>query len=104
MKKADFWLCGGLLLAAAVLFFIFFFQSPGNVAVVTVDKAEFGRYALDKDQTVEIGGGNRLVISGGAAKMEWAGCPDQICVNHAPILRPGESIICLPNRVVVEIQ
>ena len=36
--------------------------------------------------------------------MEWADCPDQICVSHRKISRDGESIICLPNQVVVTIQ
>ena len=36
--------------------------------------------------------------------MEWADCPDQICVNHRPVSRNGESIICLPNEVVVSVK
>lgn len=31
------------------------------------------------------------------------GCPDQICKKTGEISRPGQSIICLPNRVVVQI-
>ena len=33
-----------------------------------------------------------------------ADCPDQICVNHLAISRDGESIICLPNKVVIAIE
>ena len=36
--------------------------------------------------------------------MEWAECPDQICVKHRAIFREGESIICLPNEIVVTIR
>ena len=39
-----------------------------------------------------------------AAKMEWADCPDQLCVHQKAISRTGESIICLPNQVVVSVQ
>ena len=35
--------------------------------------------------------------------MTDADCPDKICVNHATISDVGESIVCLPHRVVVEI-
>ena len=46
---------------------------------------------------------NRLIIKDGKAYMETATCPDGICVNHNPIFRDGESIVCLPNGVVVTI-
>ena len=49
------------------------------------------------------GAGNRLLISNQTANMVWADCPDQICVHQAPISHVGETIICLPNRVVVTI-
>ena len=38
------------------------------------------------------------------ARMEWADCPDQVCVNHRAVERDGESIICLPNKVVVSVE
>jgi len=44
-----------------------------------------------------------LVIKDGKADMISAECPDHICVHHAPISHKGETIVCLPNRVVVEI-
>ena len=44
------------------------------------------------------------MIENGSVVMEWADCPDQLCVNHRSISRDGESIICLPNRVVVSIE
>ena len=46
---------------------------------------------------------NRLVICDGKAYMETATCPDGICVAHRPIFRNGESIVCLPNRVVITV-
>ena len=61
------------------------------------------QYANYETPTVEIGGTNRLVIEDGTARMEWADCPDQICVNHRPVSSGGESIICLPNKVVVSV-
>lgn len=46
---------------------------------------------------------NLLSVSGGEVRMEAADCRDQICVHHRPISASGESIICLPHRLVVEI-
>lgn len=47
---------------------------------------------------------NLLTVSASGVSMEAADCPDQICVHHIPIKSGGESIICLPHKLVVEIQ
>lgn len=48
-------------------------------------------------------GYNLLVVSGSDVSMEAADCQDQICVHHRPIRGGGESIICLPHKLVAEI-
>lgn len=79
-------------------------RKKAQETVVTVDGEVYGTYSLAKDQTIEIQDGNRLRIQNGQAKMEWADCPDQLCVHQKAISRTGESIICLPNQVVVSVQ
>ena len=105
MKKNDWILAACILLAAvAILLFQFVRSDSGAGTVpVTVDGEIFGTYSLAEDQTVDIDGTNRLVIENGTAEMEWADCPDQICVNHRAVSREGESIICLPNQVVISV-
>lgn len=46
---------------------------------------------------------NLLSVSDSVVSMEAADCRDQICVHHIPVSAGGESIICLPHRLVVEI-
>ena len=46
---------------------------------------------------------NLISVADGTVIMEAADCKDQICVRHKPISSKGESIICLPHRLVVEI-
>ena len=92
-----------LLVAGACLFFL---RGEGNTITVKVDQQVVGTYTLSQDQVVEIPseqGHNRLVIQDGKAFMETATCPDGICVGHQPIHRNGESIVCLPNKVVVTV-
>ncbi len=76
-------------------------------AVVTVNGKEFGRYPLNKDTTVSIKGKknaiNKLAIKNGYADMVKADCKDKICVNHRKVNKNGETIVCLPNKVIVEI-
>ena len=75
---------------------------------VAVDGEVVMTLPLSEDTEVAIesvdGGENLLVIQDGTAKIESASCPDGICVRHYAISRDGESIICLPNRVVVTIR
>ncbi len=35
--------------------------------------------------------------------MDKADCPDKLCVKQGKISKSGESIICLPHKVVVKI-
>lgn len=107
LKKWDIAAAVVILLAAGVIFVALLFnKQPGKTVVVTIDQVEFGRYRLDQDRTVEIkgSGSNLLVIENGHAYVKSADCPDKICVNHKPIVRSGEVIVCLPNKVVVEIE
>ena len=46
---------------------------------------------------------NLISVADGTVIMEAADCKDQICVHHKPVSSKGESIICLPHRLVVEI-
>ena len=64
-----------------------------------------GIYSLSEDREVEINGGtNLLQIKNGEASMVQADCPDQLCVHQKPVSLNHESIICLPNKVVVEVE
>ena len=87
----------------------YFFRGEGDKVVVTVDGKEFGTYSLAEDVRVEIRTGaknaelNVLVIKDGQAYVETATCPDGICAGHKPISREGESIVCLPHKVVITV-
>lgn len=82
-------------------------QGDGSRVRITVDGAEYGVYDLDADQEIpiKINGEvtNTLVIENGIADMTSADCPDKLCVNQKAISATGETIVCLPNKVVVEV-
>ena len=98
-----------VLLAAGVLLFCLFRlnRAEGGTALVRVNGEPYGTYDLGMDQEVLIqgrdGGTNLLVIREGKASITQASCPDLLCVHQGEVSRQGESIICLPNQVVVEI-
>ena len=98
-----------LLVVSLVGAAFFLLREEGDSVTVTVDHRVIGTYSLAEDRTVEIRTGengeevNRLVIRNGEAFMEFATCPDGICAAHKPISREGESIVCLPHKVVVTV-
>lgn len=106
--RRDFLLIAALLLiACTALLLVHLFSCPGAVVKVTVDGEEAGRYLLSVDASYPIsgwnGGSNLLVIENGSASVRDATCPDKLCEHQKKISRSGERIVCLPNRVVVEI-
>ena len=109
LQKRDILLIGGLLLAAlpAWLFFAVFGKKAGAYVTVTVDGEIYGTYPLAVEQTIDIKKDavttNVLVIADGRADMKEADCPDQLCVHQRAISRSKESIICLPNKIIVEV-
>ena len=97
----------GLGLAGA--YYLKNMQSDGmeKVVIVSVAGEQVQRYPLDRDLEVMLsgvnGGSNHLHIADGQAWLSEASCPDKVCVHMGKISREGQSIICLPNQVVVEI-
>ncbi len=90
-----------------LLLFIKIGQKGGAQVVVSVDGEEYGRYSLEEDRELTIDDGdysNTIVIKEGKVSMEDADCPDQICVHHTPIYRDGETIVCLPHRLVISVE
>ena len=85
-------------------------DTNGDACVkVTVDGKVYGTYTLSKDDTIEIKNvdgdvTNTLVIKDGVADVTAADCPDHLCVKQKAISKEGESIICLPNKVVVTVK
>ncbi len=105
--RNDIILIAGLLAAAGVAFGVIQLgKRSGGYAVVVQDGKETATYPLDEDISVTITSGtgfNTLVIKDGKADVTDADCPDKLCVNQHSISCDGETIVCLPNRLVVRV-
>lgn len=107
LKKKDWILIAVILCVAGltVLVHTFIGGAGANRVIVKIEGAIEGIYSLSEDREVEINGGtNLLKIKNGEASMSWADCSDQLCVHQKPVSLNRESIICLPNKVVVEVE
>lgn len=106
MKKKDGILIGIIFTLALVIWMAFrlFWPVPGDVLRITIDGELYGQYDLNKDQIIRINDTNICQIQDQTATMIQADCPDHLCMKQKAIKRDqGGTIVCLPNRVVLEI-
>lgn len=108
-RPGDWILIVSLLSGSVILLLLIrgVFFSEGIKAVVTLDGRVVLEQNLEEDcqipiQTTE--GYNVLQVQDGKAGIVEADCRDQICVSHTTISQTGETIVCLPHKLVVEIQ
>jgi hypothetical protein len=64
-------------------------------------------FPLDSEESLKVRGplgDTEVVISGGAVRIVESPCPEKICIRTGAISRPGQTIACLPNQVIVVIR
>ncbi|MBR1568294.1 MAG: NusG domain II-containing protein [Lachnospiraceae bacterium] len=111
MKNKNNWILIGAitlaLVAAVVVVLIIFKDDKGTKAVLSLNGTVIFEQDLDTDCEFPINtskGYNIFVVKDGMAYVKEADCPHQDCVNHAPVSKKGETIVCLPHELVIEIQ
>lgn len=114
------WLVIAIVAALAVLLLaVSLFSRPmqaveEDMVIITVDGKEYARVPLSKPQTVTVkqdnGCVNVIEVSDHGAVMASSTCDNQLCVNMGEVtvdnweFRPNQQfIICLPNRVSIEL-
>lgn len=111
-KKNDIYLIVFAILIGTVCLIATKLYQNSNIisntqVVVTIDKNEYGRYNLDEDLELKIKteyGYNTLIIKDNSAYISEANCRDHICISQKTISNFGETIVCLPHKLVVEIK
>ena len=109
MKKFDVIIVAAVVIVAAVLYAggIFSPKDEGNEFVIYIDKDEYARLPLNKDDSITVktdNGYNTVEIKDGYADCTEADCRDGLCVNQKKISKVNETIVCLPHKVIIEIE
>ncbi len=96
-----------ILVATAGFLWYNLAKEEGSYVTLIQNGEEVQSFSLSEEQEYRIesedGNFNLLRIQGGEVYMYEASCPDQICVNHRPINHVGETIVCLPNEIVLKV-
>lgn len=81
------------------------------IAVISVDHEVVERITLTDnvgvdsfDITPSEHDHNTIEVRDDRIRMKSATCSDQVCVNFGFISKPGQTIVCLPHKVLIEIQ
>ena len=96
---------------------IFTYQQTGkasvnsqNIAVIYVDNKEVKRFTLTDNTTNELfeirssdHDSNLIEIKDHKIRIKSATCDDQVCVRMGYISKPGQTIVCLPHKILIEI-
>lgn len=113
-KKLDFVIVG-VLMMLSFLPEVILGASVGKgynntYAEITVDGKMYKTVALSEHSGEEIfeikteHGINIVKIKDNKIGIIEADCPDQVCMNPEYIEKAGESLVCLPNKVMIQIK
>ncbi|QRN86340.1 NusG domain II-containing protein [Clostridia bacterium] len=96
-----------LILVVALSLFVWQQRQPDNASQVRVSIDGTTSYLLnlsqDQVQSYDTMFGSITVeIKDGQVRVLQSSCDEQICVHQGFIHEPGASIVCIPNRTIVE--
>jgi hypothetical protein len=104
--KIDLVIIIALIVLAGISWLIihFLYNSDGNYVEVFVNGTLQNTYSLEQNGEYEIkteNAVNVIQVKSGQVLMKDADCPDKLCIKQGKISKDGQSIICLPHKVVV---
>lgn len=112
MKKGDI-IIVVLLAVIAITGSVYTFMRGANTGdkyvVISHDQEELYNIKINDNYENTIhydvdGEHNEIIIKNGEVWIETANCNNQVCVKEKPISRPGQVIVCLPHKLIVEIK
>lgn len=108
LRKRDIILCIVLIAVGITCWLVMWFVLPaGNTADVYIDGKMVQTIDITVDDAYEFStdrGSNTVVVESGKIRVSDADCPDKVCVDMGWKSRRGETITCLPHKLVIEIQ
>lgn len=114
IKKMDIVIIVLLLIISFTPHLIFFKTSQkgskNNYAIIQVDGKIHKKIDLSKVKKSEKvnlnlpNGKNTLLIKNNSIQMKSANCNDALCVKQGNISKVGQTIICLPHKLIIEIK
>ena len=101
-----------LAVSAALLLYLNANKEDGGEIAVSVGDEEVLILPLNEDIDIKLssehglaeGQENFLHIRDAKAYISEANCPDKVCVERGEVFREGETIVCMPHKLVVTVK
>lgn len=109
LKKADIIFLSILVCTGILLTILIYIprSSTGTYVEIRINGEQTAVYPLSENRRETFhtaSGENTINIQDGAVSMTAADCPDKVCVSMKRIFRSGQTIVCLPHQLVLEIK
>lgn len=116
MKKGDKLILSFIVLITVAgflgtYFYRSFNKTKSKIAVIKQDGKVIKRINLSnvkENEELTISNGdkhyNKIQITNNAIYISEADCPDQVCVKTGAVSEPGDTIVCLPNKLIIAIE
>lgn len=111
IARRDIYIIAAILLAGIIAFVIpsaVRKHIAGRIAVITVDSVVTEEINMEIHPNGEFSidniSGAVFEIKNGQIRVKTSDCPDKICEKTGFISSPGEKIVCLPKKLVVEVK
>ena len=105
MKKNDYILIVVLVFASGILLFLFNLNKNNDSNIVLVKRNDTVlEYKLDEDRIINLEPYMKIQIKNKKVKVIETSCRNKICYRHRYISKTNEQIVCIPNKIVIEIK
>jgi hypothetical protein len=93
-----------VLLSAAAVSFHYLAFSPAKKVKITLAGTPYGQWSLPvKPETLSIQNLMKVEMNPTGVRVIESCCERQICNHQGAISKAGQSIVCVPNRIVIEL-
>lgn len=108
IRKADIILAFFLIVLGLIASYTLSAGSEtGQMVYIFTDGKQYASYSLSENRTIKIDQNNhinKITIKDRQVSMTFSDCSGQDCVHQGKISKTSQSIVCLPNKIVVEIR
>lgn len=77
----------------------------GGMVAINYGGKLLEKVGLEKDTIIVLPNREmKIEVKDSRVRAAWSDCPNQLCVNRGWIKTAGEIIVCVPNKVLIEIE
>lgn len=95
----------------SIIFIAYLFSrvnnSRGEIVLIQVNGRDFLHLSVNQNRIIKVSGplGISIIeIEDGKVRMLSSPCPDKLCIKEGYINKPGQLIVCVPNKIVIKIE